>query len=123
MTKEQVITRIKHSSMYKDDRETADYIIKALEQQPSDDCVSRKDLLAQINESWETIETKLDFVNIVKASPSEKPKVPTSDDCVSRQAVLKSLKSYVDDEFDAWVILTIFMVGVILGSILSTIAF
>lgn len=54
----------------------------------SGDCVSRKDLLAQINESWETIETKLDFVNIVKASPSVKPKVSTSDDCVSRQAVL-----------------------------------
>ncbi len=33
----------------------------------SDDCVSRADLLAQINESWETIETKIDFVNIVKA--------------------------------------------------------
>ena len=31
MTKEEVITRIKHSSMYKDDRETADYIITALE--------------------------------------------------------------------------------------------
>lgn len=44
MTNEQVITRIKHNSMYKDDRETADYIIKALEQQPSEDCVSRKEL-------------------------------------------------------------------------------
>lgn len=42
MTNEQVITRIKHNSMYKDDRETADYIIKALEQQPCDDCVSRQ---------------------------------------------------------------------------------
>lgn len=42
MTKEQVITRIKHNSMYKDDRETADYIIKALEQQASEDCVSRQ---------------------------------------------------------------------------------
>ena len=45
MTKEQVITRIKHNQMYKDDRETADYIIKALEQQPCEDCVSRKQLL------------------------------------------------------------------------------
>ena len=35
----------------------------------SDDCVSRADLLAQINESWETIETKIDFVNIVNALP------------------------------------------------------
>lgn len=42
MTKEQVITRIKHSSMYRDDRETADYIIDALEQQPSDDCANRE---------------------------------------------------------------------------------
>ena len=42
MTNEQVITRIKHNQMYKDDRETADYIIKALEQQPSEDCVSRE---------------------------------------------------------------------------------
>lgn len=41
MTKEQAITRIKHSSMYIDDKETADYIIKALEQPTSDDCVSR----------------------------------------------------------------------------------
>lgn len=32
--------------MYKDDRETADYIIKALEQQPSEDCVSRKAVLS-----------------------------------------------------------------------------
>lgn len=55
----------------------------------SGDCVSRKDLLAQINESWETIETKLDFVNIVKASPSVKPKVSTSDDCVSRAEVIR----------------------------------
>ena len=42
MTKEQAITRVKHSVMYIDDRETADYIIKTLEQQPSDDCVSRQ---------------------------------------------------------------------------------
>ena len=39
MTREQVITRVKHSSMYIDDRETADYIINVLEQQPCD-CVS-----------------------------------------------------------------------------------
>ena len=32
MTKEQVITRIKHNSMYQDDRETAEYIIQALEE-------------------------------------------------------------------------------------------
>ena len=32
MTNEQAITRVKHSSMYIDDRETADYIIKVLEQ-------------------------------------------------------------------------------------------
>lgn len=39
----------------------------------SDDFVSRADLLAQINESWETIETKIDFVNIVKALSSVTP--------------------------------------------------
>lgn len=39
----------------------------------SDDFVSRADLLAQIKESWEAIETKTDFVNIVKASPSVTP--------------------------------------------------
>lgn len=57
----------------------------------SNDCVSRADLLAQINESWETIETKLDFVNIVKASPSVTSKVPTLDDCVSREQALLAL--------------------------------
>lgn len=57
----------------------------------SNDCVSRADLLAQINESWETIETKLDFVNIVKASPSVTSKVHTLDDCVSREQALLAL--------------------------------
>lgn len=47
----------------------------------SEDCVSRADLLAQINESWETIETKIDFVNIVKASPSVTPTQGTCKDC------------------------------------------
>ncbi|MBP5597206.1 MAG: hypothetical protein J6Y02_17620 [Pseudobutyrivibrio sp.] len=56
MTNEQVITRIKHNSMYKDDRDTADYIIKALEQQPCDDCVSREQAIVQLSIDLSEIE-------------------------------------------------------------------
>ena len=41
MTREQIITRIKHNSMYQDDRETAEYIIQALEEHKQGRWVSR----------------------------------------------------------------------------------
>ena len=50
-------------------------------QSTSDDCVSRADLLSQINKSWGTIETKLDFVNIVKALSPVTPIHGTCKDC------------------------------------------
>lgn len=102
MTNEQVITRIKHNSMYKDDRETADYIIKALEQeeyykdlaqsyertiakltqaiaerQSSGDCVSREQAIVQLSIDLSEIELPR-----IKDSLDELPPVtPTHGTC------------------------------------------
>jgi len=69
MTNEQVITRIKHNSMYKDDRETADYIIKALEQNTVSQETYDSEYLARKQAEYKLYEMEQN----------------TSDDCVSRE--------------------------------------
>lgn len=73
MTKEQAITRIKHNSMYIDDRETADYIIKALEQPTMDKAMNH--ILTKEND-----ELKAE-IGRLRQSLEQQP----SDDCVSRE--------------------------------------
>ena len=87
MTNEQVITRIKHNQMYKDDRETADYIIKALEQ----NTVSEEDYTAEYTARKQA---EYELWKIKEQQPSE--------DCVSRQAVLDMAKSYNTDGWDSY---------------------
>lgn len=87
MTKEQALIRIKHSSMYKYDRETADYIIKALEQYPSDDCVSREQALLQltgVNLSDKTTEELIGlFGRRINELPPVTPTHGTCKDCTN----------------------------------------
>ena len=66
--------------------------IKALEQQPSEDCVSRMEVLRIVSNFWlnKDIDNKVfsRITDCFNAMPYVLPKLPTSDDCVSRQAVL-----------------------------------
>lgn len=79
-----------------------DYI-KALEQQTSDDCVSRAELekWLDLNFSFGGACRKLElFDRLEKELPRVTPKLPTSDDCVSRQAVLDCLTATGLKKFD-----------------------
>ena len=97
MTKEQAITRIKHSSMYIDDKETADYIIKALEQPTMDKAMIH--ILTKEND-----ELKAEIGRLRQSLEQ-----PTSDDCVSRTQAIewienlrqmdKCFGNYEDDYF------------------------
>ena len=84
MTREQIITRVKHSSMYIDDRETADYIINALEQQPYD-CVS----LGVYKQVMRERDIAIEQLRELGYEFGEK--IRTSDDCVSREQVVKTV--------------------------------
>jgi len=84
MTREQIITRVKHSSMYIDDRETADYIINALEQQPCD-CISLEVYKQVI---WER---DIAIEQLKELGYEFGEKIRTSDDCVNRQATLDAI--------------------------------
>lgn len=97
MTKEQAITRIKHSSMYIDDKETADYIIKALEQPTMDKAMIH--ILTKEND-----ELKAEIGRLRQSLEQ-----PTSDDCVRRTQAIewienlrqmdKCFGNYEDDYF------------------------
>ena len=84
MTREQVITRVKHSSMYIGDRETADYIINVLEQQ-SYDCVS----LGVYKQVMRERDIAIEQLRELGYEFGEK--IRTSDDCVSREQVVKTV--------------------------------
>lgn len=83
-----------------------DKIITALEQQPSEDCISRAEVqkfvsyIQSIKDSHNEQDTPINYGTIcdlvirgwkLMELPSVTPKIPTSDDCVSRQAVIDYL--------------------------------
>jgi len=65
MTKEQAIKEVKNYDNYPNgiSKECREYIIKALEQQPSDDCVSRANLLKKFEDR---------FIELQKAHQTDK---------------------------------------------------
>lgn len=97
MTREQIITRVKHSSMYIDDRETADYIINALEQQ-SCNCVSLevyKQVMRERDIAIEQLkELGYDFGQNIR----------TSEDCVSRAEAIEAITEWWSDTLENTII-------------------
>ena len=83
MTKEQAITRVKHSTLYTHDRETADFIIKALEQQ-TNDC---KIFGTKENCFGGATENECEHCDYKIQKLEQYP----SDDCVSRQSMLDAI--------------------------------
>lgn len=69
-------------------------IIKALEQSTSDDCVSRKFIyeLGATCIATRDKNDKLIALGTIDELPSVTPTIPSSDDCVSRQAVLEMIE-------------------------------
>lgn len=100
MTKEEII-----QGLYKGDSRAIKEAVKVLEQQqPSEDCVSRKAILEMIEQiedaggfiGYSTYSEVLYQVN--NMSPIT-PKLSTSDDCVSRQAVLDMAITIQTDDY------------------------
>lgn len=96
MTNEEAIKQLKKcKSFHNGSYGTAiDLAIKALEQEPCDDYISRKDVMAIIE--WAYDECKIDgytdyceIRDMVKELPSVKPQV--SEDCISRTALLAKI--------------------------------
>lgn len=83
----------------KDLNEVLDLAIKALEQQSSEDCVSRMEVLRIVSNFWlnKDIDNKVfsRITDCFNAMPYVLPKLPTSEDCVSRA----ELKKWLDMNF------------------------
>ena len=108
MTKQKAIEIISHHKTLVDrdksgllDKEleykAIDMAIKALEQEPSEDCISRSDALAivsRIKSDHVEKDTSINYGTILDIDlalqklPSVTPTIPKGDDCVSRQAVI-----------------------------------
>ena len=89
MTKEQAIDIIKCLAWHaRPDEEEIEQAIKALEQQPCDDCVSLE-VYKQV--VWER---DIAIEQLKELGYEFGEKIRTSDDCVSRQAVIKALNHH-----------------------------
>ena len=93
----------------KKDRPTFDMLeevknraIKALEQQPSDDCVSRQTIIDMTGLSnwFESSDDYNSFVEELCKLPPVTPKIPTSDDCVSRAEVFEIMGNLMSIPYD-----------------------
>ena len=79
--------------------EALNMAIKALEQQPSEDCVSRQAMLDAITEIDDNINMDIytnEVREIINELPPVTPKIPTSNDCVSRADVFQMIKDMQD---------------------------
>ena len=102
MTKEQAIeylkADIKHWENTSVSTDHLNMAIKSLEQQPSDDCVSRQAVLNTLfyksDNNCEVVLNK-ELQDSIKALPPVTPKIPTSNDCVS-MSELKNILSKLE---------------------------
>lgn len=91
--------------IYQDQLEALEIAIKALEQQPSEDCVSREQVWFMItggkypDEDYEQFIDRL--VKELEDLPPVTPTIPISDDCVSRQAVIKELNCEISGSIES----------------------
>ena len=108
MTKEEIIEECKQRlgfetdyemySLCQHEKDFYNAIIKALEQQPSEDCVSRQAVLNTLfyksDNNCEVVLNK-ELQDSIKALPPVTPKIPTSNDCVS-MSELKNILSKLE---------------------------
>ena len=88
-----------------DRKEALDMAIKALEQQPCEDAISRQEAISAIQDEYYADAVGIDIVDIIANLPSVTPTISekeTVEDCISRDAVdeyiTKLLSGYLYDE-------------------------
>lgn len=104
MTKDQAIDKLKLSAKYcvVPTVEALNMAIKSLEQQPSDDCVSRRDTLKKFEDRFIELQKAHQMdkqlgvnwcINTLKDMPPVTPIIPTCEDCVSRTQALSAIRN------------------------------